>query len=269
VASRGITSLSNPRLKAAARLRGRRERDRQRLTLIDGVRETARALAGGASIVEAFIADELCDDECRATLRLLEQAGVPIWHLGRDAFAKLAYGDRLDGIIAVANLPLRTLAEMPVGDSPLFAVVEGVEKPGNIGAILRSADGAGVSGLIIAEPGTDLFNPNVIRASVGTIFALPVCVASSGEVLDWLREREIAIVAARLDAMAGYTEADYTGAVAIALGSEARGLSDPWAELATTSVRVPMLGIGDSLNVSATAAILFYEALRQRDGAPR
>jgi TrmH family RNA methyltransferase len=149
---------------------------------------------------------------------------------------------------------------------PLLAVIEGVEKPGNLGAVLRTADGAGVSAVIVAESGTDLFNPNVIRASLGTIFSVPVAVASTGDVLAWLRERGIRIVAARVQASIDYTSADYRGAVAIALGSEARGLSDAWAELADISVHVPMLGIADSLNVSATAAVIFYEALRQRRG---
>jgi TrmH family RNA methyltransferase len=141
-----------------------------------------------------------------------------------------------------------------------------VEKPGNLGAILRSADGAGVDALIVADPSTDLFNPNVIRASLGTVFSVPVAVASSGVVLEWLIQRGLRIVAARVEGSVDYADADYRGAVAIALGSEARGLSDAWAELATVAVRLPMLGTADSLNVSATAAVLFYEALRQRRG---
>lgn len=260
-----ITSTANPRLKAAARLRGRRERDREGLTLIDGVRETLRALQGGAVLREAFIAPEDClDPECRALLERLHEESVPVWEVGREAFEKLAYGDRMDGVVAVAETPLRRLDDLILPSEPLIAVVEGVEKPGNLGAILRTADGAGVDAVIVAEPATDLFNPNIIRASQGTVFAVPVSVASSGEVLAWLRDREVAIIAARVDGSVDYTEADYTGAVAIALGSEARGLSDPWEELARASVHVPMLGVADSLNVSATAAVLFYEAHRQR-----
>jgi RNA methyltransferase, TrmH family len=189
---------------------------------------------------------------------------VPLVELGRDAFEKLSYGDRLDGVVAVAETPPRTLEELILPLDPLIGVVEGVEKPGNLGAILRSADGSGVNAVIVADTATDLFNPNIIRASIGTVFAVRVAVASSGDVLTWLREREIAIIAARLDASVDYAAADYSGAVAIALGSEARGLSDPWGELARTSVKLPMLGVADSLNVSATAAVLFYEALRQR-----
>jgi TrmH family RNA methyltransferase len=260
-----ITSAANPRLKAAVRLRGRRERDRRGLTLIDGVRETLRALQGGATIREAFIVPEFCEDaECRAVLERLADANVPIIELGRDAFEKLAYGDRIDGVVAVAETPSYRLTDLELPREPLIAVIEGVEKPGNLGAILRTADGAGLDAVIVADTATDLFNPNIIRASIGTVFAVRVSVAPSGEVLPWLQERDIAIVAARVDASVDYTEADYSGAVAIALGSEARGLSDAWAELARTSVRVPMLGVADSLNVSATAAVLFYEALRQR-----
>ncbi len=262
-----ITSTANPRLKAAARLRGRRERDRQGLTLIDGVRETMRALSGRAALREVFVLPEaIADQEGKALLERLAEESVPVLELGREAFERLAYGDRLDGVVAVAETPPRTLDELVLPPEPLIAVVEGVEKPGNLGAILRTADGAGVNAVVIADSATDLFNPNIIRASIGTVFAVPVAVASTGELLTWLARRQIEIIAARVDGSVGYTDADYRGALAIALGSEARGLSDAWGELARTSVHVPMLGLADSLNVSATAAILFYEAIRQRRG---
>jgi TrmH family RNA methyltransferase len=262
-----ITSTANPRLKAAVRLRGRRERDRLGLTLIDGVRETMRAMSGGAMLREAFVLPELLvEPEAQGLLERLGEESVPVLELGREAFEKLAYGDRLDGVVAVAETPLRTLADLILPPDPLIAVIEGVEKPGNLGAVLRTADGAGVNAVVVADSATDLFNPNIIRASLGTVFALPVCVASSGDVLTWLRQRGIAIIAARVQGAVDYTDADYRGAVAIALGSEARGLSDAWGELARASVHVPMLGVADSLNVSVTAAVLFYEALRQRRG---
>jgi TrmH family RNA methyltransferase len=250
------------------RLRGRRERDQQGLTLIDGVRETMRALSGGAALREVFVVPELLvEPEANALLERLREESVPVLELGREAFERLAYGDRLDGVVAVAETPLRTLADLLLPPEPLIAVIEGVEKPGNLGAVLRTADGAGLNAVIVAESATDLFNPNIIRASLGTVFALPVCVASTGELLTWLGERGIAIIAARVDGSVDYTAADYHGAVAIALGSEARGLSDAWGELARASVHVPMLGVADSLNVSVTAAVLFYEALRQRRGS--
>ena len=264
-----ITSTANPRVKAAARLRGRRERDRQGLTLIDGVRETLRALQAKAVLREVFVVPELlADQEAQALRERLAEERVEVVELGRDAFEKLAYGDRLDGVVAVAETPPRSLEALILPAEPLIAVIEGVEKPGNLGAILRSADGAGLNAVIVAESATDLFNPNIIRASIGTVFAIPVAVASSGDLLDWLTRRDIAIIAARVQGSVDYAEADYRGAVAIALGSEARGLSDPWAELARASVKLPMLGVADSLNVSATAAVLFYEALRQRTAPP-
>jgi RNA methyltransferase, TrmH family len=279
---RRISSAANPRLKAALRLRDRRDRERSGLTIVDGARETLRALAGGATPREGFVSVASCaDDECRAALAQLEQAGVPVHDLGPAAFARLAYGDRLDGIIAVAEIPGHALGDLSLPPEPLIGVIEGVEnpdqwlgrqrqvaegveKPGNLGAILRTADGAGVDAVVVADPGTDLFNPNVIRASLGTVFSVPVAVASSGDVIAWLREQGVRIIAARVQASVDYTQADYRGAVAIALGSEARGLSDPWAELAHVSVHLPMNGVADSLNVSATAAVLFYEAVRQR-----
>ncbi|HSH21642.1 MAG TPA: TrmH family RNA methyltransferase [Candidatus Caenarcaniphilales bacterium] len=265
-----ITSVSNQRLKAALRLRGRRERDRDGLTLIDGVRETMRAMSGGAVLREAFVVPELClEPECRALLERLREHSVPLVELGREAFERLAYGDRVDGVVAVAVTPQGSLNDLRLPAEPLVAVVEGVEKPGNLGAILRSADGAGVSAVVVADSAGDLFNPNVIRASIATVFSVPVAVGSTADVLDWLRRRSLRIVATRVDAPAEYFDVDLTGPVAIALGSEAHGLSDAWGELTTASVRVPMLGVGDSLNVSATAAILFYEALRQRAAATR
>ncbi len=174
-----ITSTSNPRLKAAARLRGRRERDREGLTLIDGVRETLRALSGGAVLREAFVVPELMiEPEAKALLERLREESVPVVEVGPEAFEKLAYGDRLDGVVAVAETPLRTLETLALPPEPLIASIEGVEKPGNLGAILRTADGAGLDAVIVAESATDLFNPNIIRASIGTVFAIPVCVAS-------------------------------------------------------------------------------------------
>jgi RNA methyltransferase, TrmH family len=215
------------------RLRGRRERDKEGLTLIDGVRETLRALAGGAVLREVFVLPELLvEPEDHALVERLREESVPIVEVGRDAFEKLAYGDRLDGVVAVAETPPRTLDELVLPPEPLIVVVEGVEKPGNLGAVLRTADGAGANAVIIADSATDLFNPNIIRASLGTVFAVPVSVASSGEVLGWLQRRRIDIIAARVQASVDFAEADYRGAVAIALGSEARGLSDPWEELA-------------------------------------
>ncbi len=266
-----LTSHRNPRFRDALALRESSERRKRHQILVDGAREIERAIAGGVRPVEAWVSFASVDGsgkEAQSALAAVRDAGSPLVEVSADLITRLSYGDRDDGLVLVAETPPVSIDRLQLGPSALIAVVEGVEKPGNLGAILRSADGAGVDALILADPGTDPFNPNVIRASLGTVFSVPVAVASSGVVLEWLIRRSVRIVAARVDGSVDYTDADLSGSVAIALGSEARGLSDAWAELATVAVRLPMLGIADSLNVSATAAVLFYEALRQRRVRP-
>ena len=182
---------------------------------------------------------------------------------------KIAFGDRSDGIVAVAAHPQTDLSRLTVRDEMLVAVLENVEKPGNVGAVLRSADAAGVSAVIVADAGTDLYNPNSIRASAGTIFSMPLVACSSSEALAWLRQHAFKIVATRVDGAVDYTNMDYSGRCAVVLGNEAQGLSNAWNSANITAVLLPMRGIGDSLNVSVTAAVLFYEALRQRDSTTR
>jgi RNA methyltransferase, TrmH family len=283
-----ITSPQNPRVKDAVRLRDRRHREKQGRILIDGARELARAIAAGAAVLEVFVCESLCvGDDARRVLAVLPKCGAETLEVSEPVFAKLAFGQRAEGVLGVAEMPMPKLddleAKMPWGGtaaavathapaataaelpaSPLLAVLEGVEKPGNLGAVMRSADGAGLSALIAADARTDLYNPNAIRASLGTIFTLPVCSAASDETLDWLRRHSVAIVAARVDGKTPYTKVDFRGPTAIVLGSEAEGLSSIWSASDVTAVRLPMLGAADSLNVSAAAAVLFYEARRQR-----
>jgi TrmH family RNA methyltransferase len=260
-----LTSAANPRIKAAAALRDRRDRDRAGLTLIDGARELRRALEAGATVEEAFVCEALlAGADARAALDHLQAAGTPIQAVSESVLEKLAFGDRAEGVVAVARIPSLDLEALVVSTDPLVVVIEGVEKPGNVGAVLRSADGAGADALIAADPRTDLFNPNTVRASAGTIFSIPLAAASSAAVLTWLRGRGLRIVTARVDATRLYTDVDLTGPLAIVLGAEAEGLSTAWAGPEFEAVRLPMLGVADSLNVSATAAVLFYEALRQR-----
>ncbi len=264
-----LASPSNPRIKAAARLRERRERDASGLTLVDGARELRRALEANVEVVEAFICEPLvAGADARAALDELRSRNVAVTTTTEAAFAKLAFGDRAEGLVAIVRAPSLALADLALPADPLIIVIEGVEKPGNLGAVLRSADGAGVDALIAASPLTDLANPNVIRASAGTIFTVPMASAPTDEVLRWLRDRRIRIVAARVDATDAYTEMDLAGPVAIALGSEADGLTDAWLGPDIEAVHLPMLGVADSLNVSVTAAILMYEARRQRAGHP-
>jgi TrmH family RNA methyltransferase len=264
-----ITSLHNPRVKAAVRLRDRRHREKQGRIRIDGARELLRAIQGGVPLVEAFVCESLCDSEdTRRVLGALPDCGAEILHVTEAVFNKLAFGDRADGVLGVATMPCPALSDLTLPENPLVAVLEGVEKPGNVGAVLRSGDAAGLSALVVADGRTDLYNPNAIRASLGTIFTLPVCTATAQETLDWLRRQGLVIYAARVDGSVIYTEVDYRGPAAVVLGSEAEGLSSVWMANDVTPIRLPMLGSADSLNVSATAAVLFYEALRQRSQQP-
>ena len=182
-------------------------------------------------------------------------------------FAKLAFGDRAEGVVGVAVTPEPVLEEIVLPESPLVFVLEGVEKPGNVGAMLRSADAAGVAAVIVANGATDLYNPNCIRASLGTVFTTAVCGTTSELTLDWLRARRLQILAARVGAERTYTDVDLTQPTAVVLGAEATGLSDAWNADDVTPIGLPMHGVADSLNVSATAAIIAYEALRQRGPA--
>jgi TrmH family RNA methyltransferase len=265
-----IESASNPRVKAALRLRERAEREASGLTLVDGGREALRAMEAGWTVETAFVCpSRIASQEAKRVSEKVEQSFGPFGaaieriELGERAFDRLAFGDRADGIVLVVRAPKRGLGDLDVPATPLIVVTEDVEKPGNLGAILRSADGVGANA-VIAVGGTDLFNPNVIRASVGTVFGVPLAAASAPEVVAWLRRAGVRIVIARVDATTLHVDADLTGPVAIVLGSEAKGLSDAWSGPSVEAVRLPMLGRADSLNVSAAAAVLLYEAWRQR-----
>jgi TrmH family RNA methyltransferase len=263
-----ITSLQNSRVKAAARLRDRRHRRKQGRIVIDGVRELARALTAGVELLEWFVCEPLCTgDEARRLLARLPTCGGELFELPRPVFEKLAFGQRSEGIVAVAAVPDASLSRLSLPENPLVAVLEGVEKPGNAGAVLRSADAAGLDAVVLADPRTDLYNPNAIRASLGTVFSMPTAVATNEEVVPWLRAQGLTVYAARVDGAIDYTEADFRRPSAIVLGSEAEGLGPPWSGDDVTAVRLPMLGVADSLNVAAAAVVLFYEARRQRNQA--
>jgi TrmH family RNA methyltransferase len=261
-----ITSLQNTRVKDAIRLRNARHRQRHGRIIIDGMRELSRAIQSGVRMIEIFICNSLLTcEESHSILKTLETCGGEILAVSETVFQKMAFGSRAEGVLGVAEMPHTTLQDIKLPKiNSIVAVLEGVEKPGNIGAVLRSADAAGVSALILSDARTDLYNPNAIRASLGTIFTVPVCEATSEETIAWLRENKISIVAARVNGSVPYTEIDYRGPTAIVLGSEADGLSSAWTAADIKAIRLPMLGIADSLNVSAAAAIIFYEALRQR-----
>jgi TrmH family RNA methyltransferase len=265
-----LTSTANPRFRAAVSLRDRRERARHGRLLVDGVREVARALDAGVALVEVFVAPGASPEPALdAVVARAAGFGVPIVPVTADLLSRLAYGERASGIVAVAKAPAASLEALRLpAEAPIVGILEDVEKPGNLGAVCRSADGAGLDALIAAgttAAPADPWNPNAVRASLGTVFTVPLAVASTGNVLAWLRDRGLRVVAARVDGSMPYAEADLRGPVALVLGSEATGLTEAWSGEDVTAVRLPMRGRADSLNVAAAAAILFYEARRQRD----
>ncbi|MDD3643541.1 MAG: RNA methyltransferase [Candidatus Krumholzibacteria bacterium] len=263
-----ITSTGNVRIKALARLRERSGRERSGLMLIEGVREITQALRSGAPLVEAlFCPDIASGGPEQALLRDLERLPVQLTAVSRPVFGRLAYREGSGGIVAVARLPEFPLEHLPVPGNPLYLVVDRVEKPGNLGAIFRSADGAGCDGIIVTDPAVEISNPNVIRASLGAVFSIPAAVAPAREAIAWLRERSVPIFVTAPEAAELYTDIDLTGPSAIVLGSEDRGLGNEWLNAAERRVRIPMRGSADSLNVSVAAALVLYEALRQRSSS--
>ncbi|WP_404424682.1 TrmH family RNA methyltransferase [Nibricoccus sp. IMCC34717] len=260
-----ITSLQNPRLKQLVKLRDRRPRDEAGVFLVEGFREITRALDRGICFHELYFSEEwfLGENE-PALLARAEASGAQLFSLSKEAFAKVAYRERPDGLLAVAPQWRRSLADLTLRAQPFLLVVEAIEKPGNLGTILRSADAAGVDAVIVCDPVTDLFNPNVVRSSTGVLFSVPVVVEESPAVRAWLRDRGIRAVATTPAAEALYTATELRGPLAIIMGSEQYGLSDFWLREADARVRIPMAGQADSLNVAMATLITLFEAVRQR-----
>jgi TrmH family RNA methyltransferase len=259
-----VASPANPRLKKACRLRDRRHRDDSGLMIVEGCREIRLAVESGCRPRELFFCRDRFTGAETDILDACRAAGADLVECEPAAFEKIAYRDHPEGLLAVVPMARRTLSDLSIPDHALLVVVEAIEKPGNLGTILRTADAAGVHGVVVCDRCTDLGNPNVVRASLGTLFTVPVAEASSAEAVRWLRDRGVRILAATPHAATLYTRADMTRGTAIALGSEQDGLSDTWLQAADECVRIPMLGRADSLNVSASATLLLYEAVRQR-----
>ncbi len=267
-----LGSIHNPRVRAWRALREPRERRRSGLLLLDGAREIGRAMALGVVIEDLIVSPTSLTPEAREVVAVAAaDRDVPRTEVSADLLGRLAFGDRDDGLLAVARIPDVTLEPFAarVPSEPLLLVLEAVEKPGNLGAALRTADGAGVDGVIVADPTSDPWNPGCIRASMGTIFRVPLAVTDAPTARRWLVDRGVRVVTAVVEAPTSYTGTDLTGSVALVIGSEAEGLTSVWRDDDTEPVRIPMLGIADSLNVSVSAAVLTYEARRQRDQRTR
>ena len=262
-----ITSLQNPKIKDAVHLRDRKARKETGLFLIEGYRELLRAVESKRTIDTLFFCPEFFLGTNEREL-IANSKATPI-ECTKEVFAKLSYRDRPDGLIGVAPQVHRTLDELEhllsnKKKPPFIVIAESIEKPGNLGTILRSCDAAGVDAVIVCDPTTDIHNPNVVRSSVGTLFTQFVIEAGSEETLEFLKKRGISIAAATPHTNLLFTDADFKGPIAIAVGTEQIGLTDAWMKKADIQVKIPMFGIADSLNVASATTLVLYEVIRQR-----
>ena len=251
-----IDSLQNPKVKAVVALQGSsRLRRETGLFVVEGRRELEHCAEAGFEVETVFVCRDIFPGEVSAP---------QVFELSKELYAKVAYREGTEGVMAIVKSRELGLEDLQLGPKPLVMVLEGVEKPGNLGAVLRSADAAGADAVIVCDPLTDLWNPNLIRASIGAVFTVPTVCCSSADAIAWLKARGIRILTAQLQDSSAYYDCDMTGPTAIVMGTEATGLTEPWRQAADAHVLIPMLGRLDSLNVSVSAAILLYEAVRQR-----
>lgn len=264
-----ISSSRNPLVRLAIRLRDNRFRQKQRAVIVDGVREIERAIDGGLQLQTLFVS-EASDPDWSLQRRLVAAAGGAAVTLSGDLMVQVAYGGNPREAVAIFRQPDdRTLSGLVLGAQPLVIVMVGIEKPGNAGAIFRSADAVGADAVVLCDARCDLFNPNLIRGSLGTVFTVPCAEATQAETVAWLRHGGLTCYAAIVGGERTMWEVDYRIPTAIVVGSEAQGLGPLWSGWSggLVAVSIPMLGAADSLNVSVTAAALLFEARRQRMGA--
>ncbi len=261
-----ILSPKNPKIKNLELLIAKsRERKKQGLFVIEGRKECELAIKSQLTIDSWYYYPEGLGEEEKALIPQLQRLNLPSYRLEKEAFEKIAYRSGTIGLILLGKSYERNLTDLQLTESPLILVVEGVEKPGNLGALLRSADAAQIDAVICCDQHTDLFNPNVIRSSLGCIFSVPTVQCSSEEAIIWLKEKGISIQATDLEGAVSYLEVDYKKPTAIIMGTEATGITDLWRKAADAKIKIPMLGLIDSLNVSTSAAIVVFEAKRQRE----
>ena len=259
-----ITSAQNPKIKRLLQLQQKSsERRKAGLFVVEGIREVERCMEKGYEIDTIFFLNK---DLSENVSKIIEKnKNIKLFEVSPAIYEKIAYRGSTEGIIAEVKTKDKTLQDLKLSEHPLVVVLESVEKPGNLGAILRSADAAGADALIVCDPLTDLYNPNLIRNSTGAIFSVPCVACTSEECIKYLKENNIQILTAQLQDSELYYDTDMKRGTAIVMGTEATGLTDIWRKAADAHIRIPMLGITDSLNVSVSAAILLYEAVRQRN----
>jgi len=257
-----ITSTQNPKIKSLLALEKPRERRKQQLFIIEGKKEIQFALEAGYKIGNLFFCDELIAPTELTSLGIQDKLLIPV---SKEVFDKIAIRENSGGVIAVAEMKVHGLEQITLSKNPLLLVLESVEKPGNLGAILRTADAAGVDAVICCDPQTDFYNPNVIRSSLGCVFTTQIASAGSEETIAWLKKNAIHIYCTYLKASKPYDQTDFTGPCAIVMGTEATGLSDVWVRNSTANIIIPMQGKIDSMNVSTSCAVVVFEARRQRN----
>lgn len=255
-----ITSVHNPKIKSLLSLEKPRERRKQCLFIIEGTKEIGLAIKAGYKIGNIFYCEQIIPRDQLGNLAD-DKLVIPV---SKEVFDKIAIRENSGGVIAVAEMKTHRLEDIKLSSNPLLLIVESVEKPGNLGAILRTADAAGVDAVISCDPQTDFYNPNVIRSSIGCVFTKSIASASSEETIAWLKKNKIKIFCAYLNSSKPYHQTDFKQPSAIVMGTESTGLSDVWVKSADANVIIPMFGKIDSMNVSTSAAVLVFEAVRQR-----
>lgn len=259
--SEKITSLQNQRIKNIVKLQKASERKKQKLFVVEGLKEIEHVIRCGYRLHSLYFCPEIAPEGLpEHIIPLIPQA----FEVSREVFSRIAYRESTGGIVALGHSRFLTFDELKLSKTPLVVVLEHVEKPGNLGAILRTADAASVDVVIICDPLTDLYNPNVIRASIGCVFSTQVVSCSSEEAMKWLRSKKIRSFAAAIQTEKWYHECDFNQSAALIMGTESEGLSEKWRDFSDEIIKIPMMGINDSLNVSIATAILIYEAMRQR-----
>jgi TrmH family RNA methyltransferase len=259
-----ITSPQNPKIKALKKLDKASERREQGVFIIEGLRELCLADQAGYEITQLFICEELLISDETYNLENCKLENTEQYTITKEVYESIAYRGTTEGVIATAKPKLHSLDSLKLSANPLILVIEGVEKPGNLGAMLRTCDAVGIGAVIVCDTRTDIYNPNVVRSGIGTVFTNQIAIASTAQVISFLKDKGVKTYAADLTASQGYYQKDLSKSTAIIVGDEATGLSPEWMQAADERIKIPMLGRIDSLNVSVSAAVLLYEALRQR-----
>jgi len=259
-----ITSLQNPTIRNVVKLRDNRTRQRERKIVVDGAAEIHRALDAGLDLEMIFVPDDANDE----SEKLCQRGGDRVIRVNDMVLRKISFGQHHRGCVATFRQPDAALANLTLSATPLVMVLDEIEKPGNVGAVFRSADAVGADAVVICEGVCDSYNPSVIRSSLGTVFTMPTAQANRRETMAWLRANDLVVITARVDAAERFWDVDYRRGIAVVIGSESSGLGDDWRSTAVPSidVNIPMRGSADSLNASVSAALIMFEAARQRSG---